>query len=202
MAVKDQMFSQMDAVALERLAGRDPEAIAQNAGVDYDAAAQLFSFSSMGIPLRITYPDYTITPAVSGWHRLAILHYLDLADGCPLTGKDIPFGQMRSGMVRGGGIDRKCEAVISRMPELSEEHLTRLCGALGGERISSHADIAYRIPFLPRFPMTLKVWLPDEEFPASGRLMVDESADHYFTIEDAVMAAELLLDRLTGNNQM
>ncbi len=202
MAVKDQMFSQMDAVALERLAGRAPVTIAQNAGVDYDAAEQIFSFSSMGIPLRITYPDYTITPSVSGWHRLAILHYLDLADGCPLTGKDIPFGQMRSGMVRGGGIDRKCEAVISRIENLSEERLSQLCGALGGEKIPSHADIAYRIPFLPRFPMTLKVWLSDEEFPASGRLMVDESADHYFTIEDAVMAAELLLDRLTGNHHM
>ena len=202
MAVKDQMFSQMDAVALERLAGRDPGTIAQNAGVDYDAAEQIFSFSSMGIPLRITYPDYTITPAVSGWHRLAILHYLDLADGCPLAGKDIPFGQMLSGMVRGGGIDRKCEAQISRIGDLSEERLHELCEALGGEKIPSNADMAYRIPFLPRFPVTLKVWLPDEEFPASGRLTVDESADHYFTIEDAVMAAELLLDRLTGTYQM
>ena len=144
--MKDQMFSQMDAVALERLAGRAPGTIAQNAGVDYDAAEQIFSFSSMGIPLRITYPDYTIIPAVSGWHWLAILHYLDLADGCPLTGKDIPFGQMRSGMVRGGGIDRKCEAQIGRIEDLSEERLRRLCEALGGEKISSNADMAYRIP--------------------------------------------------------
>ena len=37
MAVKDQMFSEMKAVARDRLAGRDPVMIAQNAGIDYDA---------------------------------------------------------------------------------------------------------------------------------------------------------------------
>jgi hypothetical protein len=56
--------------------------------------------------------------------------------------------------------------------------------------------VAYHIPFLPRFPVTLKVWLPDEEFPASGRLLMDSSADHYFTIEDAVTMAEILIERI------
>lgn len=202
MAVKDQMFSEMKAVALDRLAGRDPVTIAQNAGIDYDAGQQVFRFSSLGICLQIAYPDYRITPAVSGWHELAILHYLDLADGHPVIGKEIPFSQMRSGMVRGGGIDRKCEMQFSRMQDLCEGWLARRCEALGGEKIESNADVAYRIDCLPRFPVTLKVWLPDEEFPASGRLFADESADHYFTIEDAVMVAELLLDRLTGKNHM
>ena len=67
---------------------------------------------------------------------------------------------------------------------------------LGGEKIKTNADVAYRIPLLPRFPVTLKVWLPDEEFPASGRLLLDASADHYFTIEDAVTVAEILIERI------
>ena len=193
---KDQTFNQMNQVALSWLEGRNPNEIAKNAGVEYDADEQIFRFSSMGIDLTVAYPSYEITPEVSGWHRLAILHYLHLADGTSLTGREISFGQMRSGMVRGGGIDRKCEQAIQAMKDLDEEKLARICESLGGERIKTNADIAYRIPFLPRFPVTLKVWLPDEEFPASGRLLLDGSADHYFTIEDAVTVAEILIERI------
>ena len=43
-----------------------------------------------------------------------------------------------------------------------------------------------------------QVWFADEEFPASGRLLLDESAPHYLTIEDAVTVGSLILDQLTG----
>ena len=135
-------------------------------------------------------------PELPGWHSLVILHYLDLADGFPLTGKLIPFGQMRSGMVRGGGIDRRCELAIQSRKNLNADTLARICKSIGGEPIASNADAAWRIPFLPRFPVTLNIWLPDEDFSASGRLLLDAGADHYLTIEDAVTVAEILLEKL------
>lgn len=195
--MSDQMFSQMNQAALARLAGRDPGEIASKAGVLYEDETQTFRISTMGMDAVLSYPDYRFTPELPGWHSLVILHYLDLADGFVLTGKEIPFGQMQSGMVRGGGIDRKCEQVIQSVQDLNENSLAQICKNIGGEQIASNADVAYRIPFLPNFPVLLKVWLPDEEFPASGRLLLDSSADHYLTIEDAVTVAEIILERLT-----
>ena len=194
--ISNQTFDQMNRVALQWLAGRDPNEIAKNAGIDYHAEAQTFSFSSLGTPITLTYPDYRITPQVGGWHYLLILHYLHLADGTPLTGRDISFSQMNAGLVRGSGIDRKFEMAFRSASDLDEEKLAEICGSMGGIQISSNADVAYRIHFLPRFPVTLKVWLPDDEFPASGRLLLDGSADHYFTIEDAVTMAEILIERI------
>lgn len=52
--------------------------------------------------------------------------------------------------------------------------------------------------FLPRCSLWLKVWFADDELPPSGRLLIDESAPHYLTIEDAVTAGSLILDALTG----
>ena len=192
----NQTFEQMNRVALEWLADRNPYEIAINAGIHYDGEKQIFTFSSMGIDLTLTYPDYHITPQVGGWHYLLILHYLHLADGSPLTGREMAFSQMKAGMVRGGGIDRKCEMAIQAMKDLDKELLAVICEAMGGKLIQSNADIAYQISFLPRFPVTLKVWLPDDEFPASGRLLLDASADHYFTIEDAVTLAEILIEKI------
>jgi len=188
----------MNRSAVEWLAGRNPHEIAENAGVCYDADRQVFSFSSMGTDLTVSYPDYRVTPQISEWHHLLILHYLHLADGTALTGREISFSRMNAGLIRGGGIDRKCEEAILSMKDLDERKLAELCSRVGGVQICSNADVAYRIPFLPRFPVTLKVWLPDEEFPASGRLMLDSSADHYFTIEDAVTVAEIIIERLTA----
>lgn len=194
--MNNQMFSQMNLAALARLEGRDPREIAHNAGVRYDEESQVFHLPTMGIDVTVSYPDCHFSPELPGWHRLVILHYLDLSDGFPLTGKEIPFGQMKSGMVRGGGIDQKCELTIRNLKGLSEDKVTNICKNIGGELIASNADIAFQIPFLPRFPVMLKIWLPDEDFPASGRLLLDSSADHYLTIEDAVTVAEIILEKL------
>lgn len=195
---QNQMFSQMRQAALARLAGRDPKGIARNSGVCYEESTQQFHIPTLGRTVTLHYPDYRFAPELPGWHSLVILHYLDLADGFPLTGKEIPFGQMRSGMVRGGGIDRRCELAIQNQKDLNEDTLAKICESIGGEPVASNADAAFRIPFLPRFPVTLKIWFPDEDFPASGRMLLDAGADHYLTIEDAVTVAEILLERLTA----
>ena len=79
---------------------------------------------------------------------------------------------------------------------IGQAELERRCAALGGLRQDSRADLEVCIPFLPRFPLTLRVWFADEELPASCRVFVDASADHYLSVEDAVTAGELLLRRL------
>jgi len=193
---KDQMFSQMRQAALSRLAGRDPNELARNTGMDYDDGTKAFRFRTLGIDTAVQYPDYTFSPKLPEWHALVILHCMDLADGTPVTGRAIPFAQMKSGMVRGGGIDRKCELAIQNVSSLSRESLAEICERIGGEQVDSHADVAYRFSFLPRFPATLKIWLADEDFPASGRLFVDASADHYLTIEDAVTVAEIIIEAI------
>ena len=192
----NQTFDEMNKVALQWLAERNPGEIADLAGVDYDSERQCFVFSSMGTDLTLTWPDWRMTPQVGNWHYLLILHYLHLADGTPVAGREMALGQMVSGMVRGGGIDRKFEQAIQAVKGLDEAMLDEICGAMGAEKIQTNADVSYRIPFLPRFPVTLKMWLPDEDFPASGRLLVDESADHYFTIEDAVTLGEILIEKI------
>ena len=78
------------------------------------------------------------------------------------------------------------------------EELRRRCLALGAELLPSNADLCARFPFLPRYPLWLRLWFGDEEFPASGRLFLDESAAHYLTVEDAVTVGGLLLERLAG----
>ena len=195
--MENRQFELMLEAARSRLLRHVPEEISEKAGVRYENG--VFWVRTFGRCVEIQWPAGKITPPVSKWHALTLLHYLDLADGTPLTGRTITFSQYKDGLVRGGGLDRNAELIVRRdLGVLPREELARRCEALGAELLPSNADFCARFDFAPRYPVWLKVWFADEEFPASGRLLVDESAPNYLTIEDAVTVGSLILDCLTG----
>lgn len=176
---------------MNRLKDRDAAQIAQKARVNFDGA--VFRFTSLGRQITVTCPDYQITPRLENWHHLLVLHYLNLADGAPLTGKQISFGQYSNGVIRGGDFDRRAELFFR---ECETESLRMRCLSLGGMEKATGADLCMELPFLPMYPITVNFWQADEDFPASGRLTVDRSAPHYLSVEDAVTAGELIMKEL------
>ena len=100
--MENRQFEAMLAVAQERLAQHAPEDIAGKAGAQY--ADGSFSLKILGQTVTVRLSDCTIQPPLSKWHALTLLHYLDLADGAPLTGRTITFSQYKDGLVRGGGL--------------------------------------------------------------------------------------------------
>ena len=195
----NQLFDNMLRAAKERLADHDPLEIAKNACVEFTGDS--FRLMSFGRKVCISFPDFDISPELPQWHTLSLLHYLDLADGFPAGNKQMPFAAYRDGMVRGGGFDRDAEKFIeNKLGHLDEALLAQRCLALGGALIPSNADLCARFDFAPCYPLWLKIWFADDEFPASGRLFVSETADHYLTIEDAVTVGSVLFDLLADAN--
>ena len=195
----NRAFEEMRKVAVDWLAGRNPLEIATNAGMGYDETDGRFSFTSLGTDVCVDYPSYQIAPELEQWHQLIILHYMKLADGAPLTGQWMTMAEVKDGMVRGGDFDRRCErAIRDRLTRMSEDELSVKCRSIGGRIVKSNADFASRFDFLPRYPLLLKLWFADEEFPASGKLLLDRSADHYLSIEDAVTVGQLVMEGLVG----
>lgn len=112
----NRAFQEMRKPALDRLADRVPEELSARTGIPFDRQRQVFSLSSLGRDMEIDYPGYVIRPAVDDWHHLLILHYLDMADGTPLSHQLMAFGNLPSGMVRGGGFDRQSERDLGLAP--------------------------------------------------------------------------------------
>lgn len=191
----NQLFPNMLDAALHRLRARSPEQISVSANVCYTGEA--FSFESLGIPVTLSYPDSHIVPELDQWHILTLLHYLSDAEGTPLTGMQITFSQQKDGMIRGGGFDRDVEmAVAQALSSLSPLELESRCLALGAKIRSSNADFCAEFSFAPNYPVWLKIWFADDEFPASGRMLLDAAAEHYLSIEDAVTVGSLILNQL------
>lgn len=195
MKSQNQLFSNMLHAALDWLKDRTPDEISRLGNLPFDGNA--FHVQSFGKTVTVTYPDYQITPDLHEWHILSLLHYFSKADGTPLTGKLITFAQCKDGMIRGGGFDRDAEMMIrEKLGTLPPEELRERCLSLGAVLKPSNADLCAEFQFLPNYPIWLKIWFADDEFPASGRLFLDASAEHYLSIEDAVTIGELLLKLL------
>lgn len=192
-------FQEMRKPALQRLQGKSAEEIAARTGISFDRKRQVFALSSLGADIQVSYPGYEIRPALDEWHQLLVLHYLDMADGTPLSGQLMAFGDLPGGMVRGGGFDRQSEGTLgTHLGNGPSERVERICRALGAVLIPSNADLCAVFSVFPRYPITLKLWFVDEDIPGSGRLFLDQSAGHYLTVEDAVTAGTLLLDALVA----
>lgn len=199
MIQENRAFMEMMKVAKEWLADKKPLEIAEKTGILYDGRNACFHLNSMGTEIRIHYPDYEITPYVNEWQQLIILHYMKLADGTPLTGRWISMREIKDGLIRGGDFDLRCENVIrQRLSRISAEGFSEKCKAIGGRIVGSNADFTARFDFLPYYPLLLKLWFADEEFPASGKLLADAAADHYLAIEDAVTVGQIIMEMLVG----
>ncbi len=180
------------------LADKDPMEIAQKAGVEYDPEKKVFLVESLHQTYHIAYPTYTCEEdEIDGWFYLYMLHYLNLADGTPLSGNSITMGELPDGLVRGGKCDQTATQLLEKLlKNKTKEQVKEALQALGGKEIPSKADLSAVLPVFPRFPVIINIWFEDEEFPPSAKLLFDESAGHYLLIEDVVCVVENLIGRL------
>ena len=195
----NRAFQQMLLSAKERIRVHTPKEIAQKSGVVFHEDKSFFELQSLNQRIQITFPEYRFQPQIDEWQQLVILHYLDLADGTAVSPQMTSFGALKDGLIRGTKFDHDMERELGGFLDgMTQGQLCRICERLGAQFVEERADLCAVFPFLPRYPIWLKVWFADDEFGASGKLLVNRSADHYLTIEDAVTVGELLLSKLKG----
>ena len=194
---KNRAFQEMRKAALERLEGKSAEEIANKADVQWNQSSGNLELESLGQRVRVAYPSWELLDELDEWQILLLLHYLDMADGAPLSGEWITFGNLKDGLIRGTGFDRTADRELAEFLRGRDlDWLQKTFTGLGARFVESRADLSAEFLFFPRYPLRLNLWLADEEFPAAGKLLVDRSADHYLTIEDAVTAGEVFLRKL------
>ena len=194
---KNSAFQEMLTAAKGWLSGRSPEKLAKLAGAEWKPEEKILSLQSLNQRLEVSTENWSVRPQPEEWHHLILLHYLSIADGTPLSDEMITFGNLKDGLIRGTKFDHTADMALARFLKGREpEQIEEVCSFLGAGFRDSNADLCAVFPFLPRYPVAVKIWFADEEFPASGKMLVSASADHYLTIEDAVTAGEVMFGKL------
>lgn len=196
-ASENRQFRLMLEPAIERLKAYSVDELCQKGNIRFSAEDNQFILSGMGREIRIHYPDFSIDRELEMWYQLTLLQYMSTADGSPLSGNWIDLSRMRGGLSRGIGFNRDITAIFeNRFADITSDDFQSACLRLGGTVIAGKADVTAIIPFAPMFPVLLSYWEGDDEFQPSGKVLVDENADHYLTIEAAGTACAIVVNEI------
>ena len=174
---------------LSRFKLMDPVEIAAKSGTKYNSDTSSFTVQSFNHDIKVSFPDGRITFAgtdilpLMGW-RLVIINYLVRADGTPLSRRLISYKELENGMVFYANFySNNIMGLARRIKGISPEKLAEAYDKLGA-KFRDGADLAVVVPALPKFPITIKIWFPDEELPGSANILFDASANSYLHTED------------------
>lgn len=175
--------------SLKLFSSLDPVEMAARSGTEYDPTTGMFTVISFGREISVSYPDGCVTfrgtalLPVMGW-RLVVLNYLGRADGTPLRGQEISYRELEDGMVYFNAFQRESiyplgKWIAGKSPDIIDSIIAKLGGA-----VRDNADIAAVFQALPRFPVLIKLWFPDDELPGSANILFDSTANRYLHTED------------------
>jgi Domain of unknown function (DUF3786) len=193
--------------AWESLAGLRPKDVCAGAVAEYDEASRAYSVRSFGIDYIVSTDARTITSSdprsglflerYKDFFRLSILYYLISAKDIPATGRLI-----RPLDVKGG------QRFFSGTHVLPLDQIAERFGsdkvsfvALGlkfGAEIAAFGDAAVRLYPLPRVPVTIILYLHDDEYPSRVTLFFDSTVDFQLSLSDIVWSVAMMASLVMG----
>lgn len=96
----NRQFELMRSAARQKLEGADPVQLSVLTGLCWDGT--IFDAETLGIPIRISWPECQISPELEMWHDLTILQYLANTKGTALIGKFLALSEFHSGRLGKG----------------------------------------------------------------------------------------------------
>jgi hypothetical protein len=182
--------------ATRSLAACAPLVIAGNSGAEFDARRSVLTLDTLGQVVEVQYPGGEIYFRGSDlrptWEwRLIIITYLARADGAPVSGCLCSYRETGGQVFYPAFVSGYLDPLVKELGPVAPQYINDACLALGGT-LDKGADVSARFPMFPRFPVTFRFWLPDEELGASANILFDETAGHYLDSEVIAASAGLL----------
>jgi len=155
----------------------------------------------LGRVYRVAWPAVETIPEPPPRELLLLLHYLVQAGKLSLrdanTGRLVGYQQLPPGLIyQPVFAKRAIKPFVGRFDQKPGE-LLKAAAAMGG--LPAHfGDEAVMIPALPRIKACFILWHADEEFPARGNILYDESILSYLPAEDVTILSEIISWKLVN----
>ena len=146
----NRQFELMRSAARQKLEGADPVQLSVLTGLCWDG--RTFGTETLGIPIRISWPECQISPALEMWHDLTILQYLANTKGTTLMGKFLALSEFRSGgLAKGTSFDRDNDRNISRIGLHDPQAIREAAAKRVEQNCRKNLICPFCFPFCPTF---------------------------------------------------
>ncbi|MDD3629166.1 MAG: DUF3786 domain-containing protein [Actinomycetota bacterium] len=123
-----------------------------------------------------------------------ILHYLQNADGSPLTGRWVPYRELPGGLFYCQTIPGVLNTVVKKYESDGAGFLKRAC-EIGGQKYDRFKFASIIFPF-KMFPVLMILEEKDVEFEADARALFDSSAPHYLKTDVIKLIIVYMVNKL------
>lgn len=188
--------------AWERVCGLPRKDVCGRTGAVFDEKEGAYRLRSFGIDFLVNPCDMLIScPSDKGslflgklkdFFRLSVLRYMDSAMDIPQSGR-----LLRPVDVKGGHRFNRGTHVLP-LDAIAEKYAVDRAGFIrrgmeyGGEELTGFGDISLKLFPLPRVPVTLILWLKDEEFPAKADMFFDSTCEFQLNLSDIIWAVAMM----------
>ncbi|MBI4775070.1 MAG: DUF3786 domain-containing protein [Deltaproteobacteria bacterium] len=193
-------------IAQKELKQQDPADVAKRSGATYvedGEGAVSLTFIDRGIVVRFSGMQIEMENDSDGGEipiqeKVLVLHYLLGAQGQAPSGRLITYREIPSGEFYFPAFKKRAIDPMVAVFGQKGEAFQSLAAELGGSRQTDLSGLAYRFVPVPLVPITLQLHEADDEFPASGNVLFDETVSDILSLEDVAWLSGMIVYRLMG----
>ena len=180
--------------------GEDPdrnvkELKSQIATIDLASAARRLDgiFSNNKLTLKIFGKDFSVDADgnlysdihVNPWVTMPVLSYILHSNGTPVSGTWVPFRELKNGRIRAGLFGQMCELPLKKIADTYTELFRDMILIFNGKKVENlyEADISLVLHPLPKVPILICFWEPEDGLGSSLNLFFDDTIEEQLPIE-------------------
>ncbi len=137
--------------------------------------------------------DFEVDPAgnvlsqchTHAWFSLPLLDYVLHSSGTAPSGRWVPFRELPSGATWNPLFAHRCEEPLKRLADVHSELFADLAKMFGGASspVAFGSDISVMLRPLPKVPILICYWRPEEDLESRIHLFFDDTAEKNLSIE-------------------
>jgi hypothetical protein len=194
---------QLDQETIERLSGESENQTAvepergeylqdlknEIANLDLAEAAQRIGarYSDGKLMLKVLGKDFSVDEKgnlssdihINAWVVIPLLNYVLYAQGLPVTGNWVSLRELKEGTERYPLFKRRCEDPMKRVADTYTGLFDDMVHVLSGKQVEKQfkSDISVILYPLPKVPVMVCYWSPEEGLESSLNIFFDETTD-------------------------
>ncbi|VEN74399.1 putative Fe-S cluster [Candidatus Desulfarcum epimagneticum] len=126
-------------------------------------------------------PDGTLSSDIhiNPWIALPIFNYILSCGGAPESGTWVPFRELKDGKAWQGLFRRQCETPLKNVADRYTDLFNDMIELFNGKKVDNHydSDISLALRPLPKIPMLICYWRPEDGLESDLNLFFDPATD-------------------------
>ena len=164
------------------------------ADIDLSAAAERVGgrYDGRKLTLKVLGKDFSVDAQgnfyteihVNHWIIVPLLNHILSGQGLPVSGKWVSFRELKEGRDRYPLFKKRCEEPMKRVADVYTPLFEDLVNLFGGQKVDQQfeSDISVVLQPLPKVPVMICYWLPEEGMNSMLHIFLDETADRNLKI--------------------